>query len=688
MTLQTDCISHVALPLSIKVQPTYRLPRDYPPSFLDTVQYIMDGMLPESILSELEAAQFPEQILSTLHRLFRQLPIIEAASIDPTAGSIPVTLLCPAEFTHGVGRYIKDTFSRWLIPGKQISVVAEIGLNCYFSPAPNIKFFLYQQFIGITSDEERQEIRKNLPPLIRQMRMNIMAVYQARYVTSLRSHQRNHKTLLIQENFEALFNQTDKNLYDQAHALLSASSSEEKIDEVKKNLSHLLQTRPKTFDRDVFYEMTQFTTLISDQFAANRASKNLSRLIAYHYLFKKVIEARIKAAPQKRHLSLKISPVRTKTHMRAASILVVLNFLSQSERLELRHLSAAVHSCLSSVRIVKDSFLSDLRHGNILFMYVEVARSDGESCSIEELKQLKKNLPAELLRQVESAIHPTFMPRNEEELLRTLILLSKEIKHIRDLTQVSIHYERQTETDLIFTVLIVRPKITETPSLHQIVKNGSLKIKIDDIRILGQLKRRYAKESAVLHVSIEKNTFFRPDSSVDLLRARQKIATELSLMLGEFRDFNGGMILKQEEVLEELAELLSPLSNSDAFLLENYFYSLRPATMQTIHDPAILKTHFMMLLQNQDAESLAIAPYRFFYETTGTFNLYFVLSTLHLDKEALLNAISALEIDSYDLTRCFLQTPQFFALGCILRTDTPEIVERFEKLLKQFFNEP
>ena len=435
MALQTESFSSAPLSRTTKAQPTYKFPEGHPESFLDAVHHILENIIPQSVLAELESSHFQIEINSILHRFYRQLPIIHFPSLDLTAQTLPVTLLCPAEFTHGVGRYVKDTLSRWLIPGKQVAVVGEIGLNCYLPPAPSIKFFLNQQFIGVNNEEERNEIQKNLPSLVHEMKMNIMAVYQARYITSLRSYSRNHKTLLIEKNFNALFNRTDESLYDQVQALISKVSSEEKINEVKKNLNYLFQTRPKTFDRDIFYEMTQFTTLINDRFASVRESKNMSRLIAYHYIFKKVIEEKIKKFPQERYLSVKVGHSRLKESKTATSVLIVMNFLSESERFEQRHLMEAIKTCLPDAVMLKDSFLSDRRNGNTIFLYSEIIHADETNFNIEELKHLKARLPTEIIRQIETAVHPTFMPRNEEELLRNLILLCKEIKFVRDLPQ-------------------------------------------------------------------------------------------------------------------------------------------------------------------------------------------------------------------------------------------------------------
>lgn len=51
--------------------------------------------------------------------------------------------------------------------------------------------------------------------------------------------------------------------------------------------------------------------------------------------------------------------------------------------------------------------------------------------------------------------------------------------------------------------------------------------------------------------------------------------------LGPVRDFNGGMILKQGELLSQLKESFWEISEKDPLLIENFFYSLTPIEKQT-----------------------------------------------------------------------------------------------------------
>ncbi len=300
----------------------------------------------------------------------------------------------------------------------------------------------------------------------------------------------------------------------------------------------------------------------------------------------------------------------------------------------------------------------------------------------ELIEQLKKKLPHEFLRQTENTFHPLFMPRNEEDTIRNLIVLSNQIKYVRDLPQVSIHYEKQTDIDLTFTIIIARLLKARNAPLRKILEKSPLKMDIDDLRIMGFLKQKYLKEGAVLRITLNKGPFFRADYSVDLLRARQKIVAGLAETLGKFRDFNGGIILRQEESLRLLREELGALSPQKEFLLENYFYSLKPAIMQTIYEPSLLKKHFELLNTALETD-FKTQSYKIVSITVDKFLLCFVAAGSRGFKEKILEAIAPLEISSRNLTLSFQQLEEGSVMGFILRMETSEIGEKFQTAIEQ-----
>lgn len=295
--------------------------------------------------------------------------------------------------------------------------------------------------------------------------------------------------------------------------------------------------------------------------------------------------------------------------------------------------------------------------------------------------QLKNKLPCEFTRKAEFSVHPIFMPRNEEDTIRNLIVISSQIRYLKDLPQVSIYYEKQTDLDLIFTVIIAR--LSKEIPLRKLLEKSRMKMDIDDVRVMGYVKQKYPKEGAILRLTVNKRPFFRADYSIDLLRARQKIVLDLTDCLGEFRDFNGGMILKQEEALTLLRKELGKLSQEKEFILENYFYSLKPAVMQTVHDSSTLKIHFD-LLNAVIGTDFKIQPYKVVSKQTQKMLLLFISAASSSFKAPVMDAIGPFE--SRNLTTSYLEIKNTSSLGFILRLET-DIAEKFTSSIEEALRE-
>lgn len=664
---------------AFKIRPGFDLGNAAPDPFLGMIERYINELFPPAISKEIKKG--------SAKALLQSLPILNPSEIGT---SFSITLLCPGLYTDGVGRYVSDTLSRWIIPGKNLSITGGMSLSFAFEKLPEHKFYFDHLLVSGYEEEEISTIRQNLPSLIEEMKLNIMAVYQARYVASLRSISLDQKNLLIRENLSKILNlpaeAADRSLFDQMHHFLMKVSEEEKMGQVKRTIAQLMQIRPKSFDREVFYEMTHFTILFKEQFSSKRAARHISRVIALHYLFKKVLLDSIHKNPNERHISIKLFNTCLGEKQPVLGILVGLNVLREPEKFDKKFLLEAVGTLLPEVEFVKDSYMCDRRDEAVTILYLEVSNRSFAPFSSDEIKQLRLKLGNQLKRQIESDVHPIFLPRNEEDVARNLILLSQQLKFSRDLPQASIHYEKQTESEILFSVLLTRLRLPTTKSLRELILQAQSPIKftIDEARDIGKLKRRIPKEAAILRVSLEKAPFFRPDYSVDLLRARQRVAYELNRIIGDYRDFNGGMILKQEESLLLLRKQIGRMEQPVEFLLEDYFYSIRPGIMQTVLPTEVLKSHFTLLqtLQRKNNDE----PYEILEESTERFYLLFIGSADGTFKDKIDIEVEKLKLPSYELASCFVQMPSLVAAGYVLRTDDQLVAQSFRRALERGLN--
>ncbi len=195
------------------------------------------------------------------------------------------------------------------------------------------------------------------------------------------------------------------------------------------------------------------------------------------------------------------------------------------------------------------------------------------------------------------------------------------------------------------------------------------------------MRKKYNKEASLFTVRLEKKPYLRKDYSFDLFKARQAVSTALSHILGEIRDFNGGILSKQHELFRELRQSLED-DQPNEFLLENFFYSLTPPLMQTILPAPVLKNLFLMLLE---AIEHSYKKDTFFLKSQShpEYLLLIVASIKPHFKEAVLSTVHEMHIPSPDLCSSFLKVDDLECLGYIFRCEDPHQCALFHNKIRQ-----
>lgn len=296
--------------------------------------------------------------------------------------------------------------------------------------------------------------------------------------------------------------------------------------------------------------------------------------------------------PDRRHLALKCKRGVRHTPFglqSGLSVFVGLSYLSEHELFEEKHLQLALTHLIPDAQVVPGSYFAfdDL-------FYIEFERET--PFSKEDILELEKRLPSEIRARIEQLVSPIFMPRNEEEVMRSILTLAGQLKYLRDLPQVMISFYKQTEHQIIFTVTLVR--ILHNSPLIQEAEN----LTIDRVKTVGQLRQKYPKEAVVMKISLPTKNFIREDFSVDLFAARLQVVKEIEKVVGEVRDYNGGMIAKQSENFAQLKALLGDLAIKHPLFLQNFFHCIFPASLSATMDPKKLKILFEMLLKEEESQ--------------------------------------------------------------------------------------
>ncbi|MFI5334775.1 MAG: ABC transporter substrate-binding protein, partial [Chlamydiales bacterium] len=396
-----------------------------------------------------------------------------------------------------------------------------------------------------------------------------------------------------------------------AHNFLEAKnlSQDFKSSLIYQDLVRLLQKHPHIVDRGIFTEAKRMLALVTKEFLDSRSPRHLAKILASHHMTRKIIMRAMGLFPEERHLQLRVAPTRlhflfgTKAVM---GLMISICLLDRYEFFDEKHVLLAVQKIIPGAQAVKGSYyVFQSTQDSIRTLYVEIEKRDAEPITSKEKGLLKKLLPNELNASVEKLIPSIFMVRNEEEIMKNILILSQELKYLSDLPQVMISFEQQSVHDLIFTVIMVRPLGKQTKPLDLLFDKieSPIEFILDRTQIVGYLRKQYPKEASTFRLRIPKDhTLLRADSSVNFYLARHAVIRILQEAVGEVRDYNGGMILQQVEQFAEMKNAFPEIAQRHPDLLEDFFYALTPIEMQATLPITHLHTLFRLLLDSVTAE--------------------------------------------------------------------------------------
>ena len=660
---------------------------------VDCIAASLSRLIPEKLLLALLEAQRSQTLSSVFPSLEEALPLM-AWTYDPQKPNFACfSLFCLADFTHGVGRYFIDILSRWLTPGKVIPVYSANSLRFTLTGYPKEPLFFHQMICPISTNEDLKTIDQNFPLLRSEMALNIRAVIHARKIVTTKRLSAEQMKILLKEQLSSLFSRENKEfetgLLEQIHSILIKTTAEDKIDQIKQQLTTTLQSKTEPYDRDIFSEMQHFVSFFSQSFAATRKTSHLTRLVSFYYLFRKNLQNQVQEAPDKRHLSLKLfrSFILEQEQQRPVlGVLIALNLLKEHELFDTLHALEAVQHCLPHAELVPHSSVTDRQNQHKMrILYFEVQKGDNTPFSLEETSLLRQRLPLELKASVENVVNTVFMPRNDEEVMRSIVLLANELKYVDDIPQVVVHFDRQTEQEILFIVIflrILRPPIKE---MRDLTANDP-SIRVLEIKKVGTLRKRYHREASVFHIAVAKKPYMRKDFSLDLFKARQQVIVKLEELFGPIRDYNGGLLAKQHEVYFELHKSLSPYQKTQDYILENLFYSLTPVITRSTLPLVALRHLFCATLAVADHDFTS-HPSFLHIETIEECILILFATPEEKKRDQLLSLIEQLDIPATNLSYTLLEAYEAACLGLILRTDHPLLPKKFSTALLKLVKE-
>lgn len=578
----------------------------------------------------------------------KELPLVVHSDLQPPPFHLRLYLLCKKR-SH-VGRFFMEMVGRWLVPGKLLPSSFCFMRDFKFEEGGETTYTFIEMQVPIERKWDAEVVLRHLDLLIQEIKLGVSSTYHGYRVLEMRG-----------------------------------LSGHEKIGIIQEEITRFLERFPQRFDYDIFTLMQHCFLVAGEEFKRMRECHHLIRVIASLYLLRKELLLRVEAHPQKRHISLVLKSAQLNLPLGTKYVLTVcvgLNFLREHEIFAKRHLIRAIQTCLPYSRAIEESYLEiEEPTCSVHLLYLEIEKEDKESFTLQEIQQLKQELPYNLKGRIEYLLRPIFMPRNEEEVMRNIILLSHQLKYVKDLPQVVIAFDEQTDKQLVFTVILTRVVSDQSFLASVLLKKMSDNYEpiIERERQVGVIRNKYVKQALVIRMKLPSSPFLREDDSVDLYVARREVLSEIQKAFGEVRDFNGGMISKQSEAFLALKKMLGSVAHQHKLLLENFFHSIYPIECRSVLNPRFLTKLFAMLLapakqQNKwcglsfDSEEGCDLALIDFYEIGC--------------KQKVLDAIHPLGILSRKLVQIHLQTVDGIHLGFIYLEHDDEKKRLFFETLK------
>lgn len=536
--------------------------------YRDGAKDLIRRLVPSDLLEENGLGLARQRI-----RFADMLPLIQWSDLTKAPCALSVLLLC--KYRLNACHFFYDMISRWLLPQKQLNVELFFASDVRLPHLSEELLCVAEMVVHLKSAQDVEEVRRNLHAIETEIRLGVVSNYHARRILEFKGLSTDGKTAMIQEK-----------------------------------IGSLIQSHSKDFDQGIFSQMQHFLVAVREDFKRLRDYHHISRIISNLHTLRKFIQQNAKVYPNKRHVIFKFLKTKLsrsgQKEKPVLGVLAALNFLKDSEIFDTGHLMKAIQKNLPQVRSVDGSAFVDRGEEAIQTLYLEIEKENGLDFTLEEIQLLKISLPDQTKNHIELRTHPIFMPRNEEEVLRNIMALSGQINSTTDVPQIVICFDEQKGEDLLFSIVFVRIVFENESSLQELFKEKKARIQYipDRVRRVGYVRRKFVKEATVFRTVLESKDFLRADHSVDLYKARSYILDEISRIVGDLRDYNGGMIYKLNESLSLLKAAMG--KTLDPILIEKFFYSIVPIEMRSSLEAELLKQLFLVLLQAMKTDSTQI----------------------------------------------------------------------------------
>jgi len=551
--------------------------------------------LPHPILSH-ELKQLLEDLMIIIHghllldevetekdwrEELNKLPIVSCTFSNKDAGIVKVSFLTFEFPSLKTDRFVYELFDRFVLSKCQCVELETKAYSFEMSIKDMPRLYVADYLLQLSEKQSFERFKEKVMALKEQLRL-----------------------ALLNKNFSFRL------------ALSHQTTLDRKITTIHSEVLRYIEEKGEEVDPQFLLDIDRWLISFSQEFLEKRSALLLSKALFALISIRKELEWKETVDTSKRHIQLSFFPSNLNFTFGTKPILgcvIGVGLNPNSERFVEKHLSAALKAVLpSSCLSISPQYR--LEESNVQMIYIEFEKEDGMRFSDEELEKLTAQLPFEIEARVQRFVPELFMIRNEEEIMKNILTLTKEIKSAQDFPQVMVRYEKHDEETLVFCVILVRILKEEIDSITEAFSkvNHSLILIPERTQIVSYLNGKDPIEANVFRVQLsDTSSYMRRNFSFNFFEARYHIASMIEEAIGEIRDYNGGMILKQGENLDYFKAAFPALDSDNPELLEKFFYSLNPIEIQATIETETLKVFFETFLTLLEAEEEGFFSYRF-----------------------------------------------------------------------------
>lgn len=606
---------------------------------------VLTKLLPEEFFT-LSAEKQGEWLVSNL-------PQISWSEPEAFPDVLSVYFLCSPTHEVRAEKVFPDLIRKWAMPEKEVQILSFQNNYFHMREISSKLFFAAEVKVLVEEARDCSRIQEHLPLLVGELSMSVSSSHYLEHILDTK-----------------------------------ALSLDQKSSQIQHYLRKLVSRQPEQVSSEIFQEMSAFFALSRPEFRKSRQPKHLTRVVVSHFLMRKNLMHHLSISPEKRHLDYRF--IRSVLHFPFGTkpvlgLSISVGLTEKNESFEETHILAAVQKFIPNALVVKGSYYSHrIDQDPMKSIYLELEKKDGSRFSQMEVSVLRRELKEELKKRIEKLIPSVFMIRNEEEVMRNILLLSQELKYLSDLPQVMINFDKQDQNELRFTVLVVRVLKKHDLPLEEAFSEveQSFSFHSDRVQNVGYVRKKNPKQANVFHLRIPKDrAILRTDSSVNFYLAREKVVSIISEALGEVRDYNGGMILKQGELFSQLKHAFGGIADKNHELLENFFFALNPIEAQATTPLYSLKTIFKLFLEASDQELPKKESY-FLKVIRRKGSSFAVVRTKDRELEGILSEeLNHLENFSKLLVRTQIPFQGTLLQGMIYTSDDPLLHKKFQEIV-------